>query len=181
MCLCCFGSDGMETKLAATGASGAFTLSRIVFKDGLEYMFPERFEKMRRKVEEHRKHLINYILFVRITPFMPNWFVNLAAPTVGVPLAPFFLGTMIGIIPNTLVAVNFGLALHEITDLSTASPANLFSPSLTLVLLLFGLLVLLPTFSPVQRWIDRVLLRRPAGPVPVSVAVPVDDSHPKQS
>lgn len=39
-----------------------------------------------------RRELLNYIVFLRVTPILPNTFINVASPIVGVPLAPFALG-----------------------------------------------------------------------------------------
>jgi uncharacterized membrane protein YdjX (TVP38/TMEM64 family) len=36
------------------------------------------------------------MLFLRITPLLPNWFVNVASPIVGVPLHIFVLATLVG-------------------------------------------------------------------------------------
>ncbi|XP_030307004.1 transmembrane protein 41B isoform X4 [Calypte anna] len=46
-------------------------------------------------VERHREHLINYIIFLRITPFLPNWFINITSPVINVPLKVFFIGTFL--------------------------------------------------------------------------------------
>lgn len=48
------------------------------------------------QVERHREHLINYIIFLRITPFLPNWFINITSPVINVPLKVFFIGTFLG-------------------------------------------------------------------------------------
>lgn len=40
--------------------------------------------------------LLYYILFLRITPVVPNWFVNVSCPIVGVPLLQFVVGTFFG-------------------------------------------------------------------------------------
>lgn len=39
-----------------------------------------------------RGDMFNYIVFLRVTPILPNIFINVAAPVVGVPLGPFALG-----------------------------------------------------------------------------------------
>lgn len=41
-----------------------------------------------------RRELLNYIVFLRVTPILPNTFINVASPIVGVPLAPFALGEL---------------------------------------------------------------------------------------
>ena len=48
------------------------------------------------KVNKHKDDLINYIIFLRITPFLPNWFINIVSPVIGVPVIPFFIATVIG-------------------------------------------------------------------------------------
>lgn len=48
------------------------------------------------QVDHHRKDILNYMIFLRITPLLPNWFINVTAPVLNVPLWPFFLGTFIG-------------------------------------------------------------------------------------
>lgn len=48
------------------------------------------------KVNKHKDDLINYIMFLRMTPFLPNWFINIVSPVIGVPVFPFFTATVIG-------------------------------------------------------------------------------------
>lgn len=52
-----------------------------------------------------RKGLLNYMLFLRVTPTLPNTFINVASPIVDVPYHTFFFGTVIGIIPAAYVTV----------------------------------------------------------------------------
>ena len=47
-------------------------------------------------MNKHKDDLINYIVFLRITPFLPNWFINIVSPVIGVPVMPFFIATVIG-------------------------------------------------------------------------------------
>ena len=36
------------------------------------------------------------MLFLRLTPLVPNWFVNVSSPIVGIPIKYFALGTLFG-------------------------------------------------------------------------------------
>ena len=47
-------------------------------------------------MDHNREHLFNYVLFLRITPFLPNWFINITSPVINVPISPFFWGTFFG-------------------------------------------------------------------------------------
>lgn len=45
------------------------------------------------------------MLFLRVTPTLPNTFINFASPIVDVPYHTFFLATVIGLIPAAFVTV----------------------------------------------------------------------------
>ena len=57
------------------------------------------------QVAKRREKLLNYMLFLRVTPTLPNTFINVASPIVGVPYHIFFLATFIGLIPAAYVTV----------------------------------------------------------------------------
>ena len=48
---------------------------------------------------------MNYMLFLRVTPTLPNTFINMASPIVDVPYHIFFLATLVGLIPAAYVTV----------------------------------------------------------------------------
>lgn len=54
---------------------------------------------------KRRGGLLNYMLFLRVTPTLPNTFINVASPIVNVPYHIFFLATSIGLIPAAYVTV----------------------------------------------------------------------------
>lgn len=64
-----------------------------------------KFELFYFQVAKRRKSLLNYMLFLRLTPTLPNTFINFASPIVDVPYHIFFLGTVIGLIPAAYVTV----------------------------------------------------------------------------
>lgn len=49
--------------------------------------------------------LLNYMLFLRLTPTLPNMFINVASPIVNVPYHTFLMATSIGLIPAAYVTV----------------------------------------------------------------------------
>jgi len=91
------------------------------------------------QVAKHRDNLFFYIIFLRITPFLPNWFINITAPVISVPLSPFFIGTFFGVAPPSFVAIQAGTTLHQMT--TSADALSFTSVSL---LALFAVLSLLP-------------------------------------
>jgi len=47
------------------------------------------------QVDRRRGDLFNYIIFLRVTPILPNIFINIASPVVDVPLQSFAMGERI--------------------------------------------------------------------------------------
>ncbi|KAM4898961.1 transmembrane protein 41B isoform 2-T2 [Sylvia borin] len=90
-------------------------------------------------VERHREHLINYIIFLRITPFLPNWFINITSPVINVPLKVFFIGTFLGVAPPSFVAIKAGTTLYQLTTAGEAVSWNS-----VFVLMILAILSILP-------------------------------------
>eukprot|EP01130_Rhizamoeba_saxonica_P015227 TRINITY_DN6790_c1_g1_i2.p1 TRINITY_DN6790_c1_g1~~TRINITY_DN6790_c1_g1_i2.p1 ORF type:complete len:212 (-),score=16.49 TRINITY_DN6790_c1_g1_i2:236-787(-) len=82
--------------LSACGASGSFGFSYFFGKPFLDSYFPEKSKFFGSQIEKHRQNLFNYFLFLRFSPLLPNWFVNIASPVFGVPFHIFWFGTFIG-------------------------------------------------------------------------------------
>ena len=95
------------------------------------------------------------MLFLRITPILPNWFVNISSPIFNIPFAIFFGATLLGIAPQTFIAVNTGVTISQLSDalLDSNSAAN-GNPLLNVntIVTLFGIafLALVPVL--VKRW-----------------------------
>ncbi|XP_068906966.1 transmembrane protein 41B isoform X2 [Tenebrio molitor] len=100
---------------SALGASLCFLLSQLLGRKLVLKYFPEKAEAWAHQVNKHRDNLFNYVLFLRITPFLPNWFINLTAPVIGVPLVPFALGTFFGVAPPSFIAIQGGQTLQNLT------------------------------------------------------------------
>ena len=57
--------------------------------------------------------MLSFNFFLRLTPFMPNWMINLGCPLVGVPLVPFFVGSLLGTQLSLLFLAVSGATLKE--------------------------------------------------------------------
>uniref|UniRef100_A0A0D3DEP8 VTT domain-containing protein n=1 Tax=Brassica oleracea var. oleracea TaxID=109376 RepID=A0A0D3DEP8_BRAOL len=93
-----------------------------------------------RPVARRKDGLLNYMLFLRLTPTLPNTFINVASPIVDVPYHIFFLATFIGLIPAAFVTVRAGIALGELQSLG-----DLYDFSSMATLFLIGVLSVTPT------------------------------------
>lgn len=121
------------------GASLCYLLSQLLGRRLVKKFFPERANKWAKTVNKHRDHIFNYILFLRMTPFLPNWFINLTAPVIGVPLVPFAMGTFLGVGPPSFVAIQAGQTLYNMSNSS-----GVFSWTSVTLLGVFALLSLVP-------------------------------------
>jgi len=87
------------------GSSACYFLSSFLLRDIMHGLLPDRCAALSKEVLKHRKHLTNYMVFLRVTPILPNWFVNAASPVVSIPYDSYIKGTVIGILPINALSV----------------------------------------------------------------------------
>ncbi|XP_067204846.1 transmembrane protein 41 homolog isoform X1 [Linepithema humile] len=124
---------------SAIGATLCYLLSSLLGRRLLYRYFPEKANEWTVTVVKHRDNLLYYMLFLRMTPLLPNWFINLASPVIGVPMMPFTIGTFLGVAPPSIVAIQAGQTLHKLTSSSDA-----WSWNSIITLCVLALLSLLP-------------------------------------
>lgn len=124
---------------SATGATLCYLLSYLVGTKLVNRFAKERAQSWAKKVNEHKNNLLNYIIFLRITPFLPNWFINITSPVIGVSMSPFFFGTFLGVAPPSFVAIQAGTTLNQLTSSSDTVSLNSI-----LILAVFAIVSMLP-------------------------------------
>lgn len=124
---------------SAIGASLCYMLSSLLGRKLLFKYFPERANKWSLMIIKHKDNLLNYMLFLRMTPLLPNWFINLASPVIGVPIVPFAVGTFFGVAPPSFVAIQAGQTLNKLTSSSDA-----WSWTSIIILCIFAFVSLIP-------------------------------------
>ncbi|MED6169127.1 hypothetical protein PIB30_018465 [Stylosanthes scabra] len=131
---------------ATAGASSCFFLSKLIGRPLVSWLWPEKLRFFQAEIAKRRDRLLNYMLFLRITPTLPNLFINLASPIVDVPFHIFFLATLIGLIPASYITVRAGLALGDLKSLKDLYDFKTFS-----VLFLIGFVAICPTLLKRKR------------------------------
>lgn len=156
----------VATVIGATlGATLIFLIARTALADWLATRKAAWFQKLR---AGFARDAFNYLLFLRLVPAFPFWFVNIAAAALGLRLRTFVLGTVIGIVPASLAFTSAGAGLGSIIAASKAAynqcleagggatckltiPQHaLFTKEQALSLLLLGAMSLLPI--AIKRW-----------------------------
>ncbi|RZS07655.1 hypothetical protein BHM03_00038526 [Ensete ventricosum] len=125
---------------ATAGASSCYFLSYLIGKPLVFSLWPDKLRYFQEQVARRREKLLNYMLFLRVTPTLPNTFINVASPIVDVPYHIFFMATFIGLIPAAYVTVRAGIALGELR-----SVADLYDFQAIATLFLIGIVSVTPT------------------------------------
>ncbi|KAJ6933161.1 hypothetical protein NC651_008547 [Populus alba x Populus x berolinensis] len=125
---------------ATAGASSCYFLSKLIGRPLVFSLWPDKLSFFQEQVARRRGGLLNYMLFLRLTPTLPNTFINVASPIVDVPYHIFFLATLIGLIPAAYVTVKAGTALGELQSIG-----DLYDFNSIATLFLIGIISITPT------------------------------------
>ena len=123
------------------GATFAFLISRFLLRDWIQQKFKSKMETLNRGF---KKNGIFYLFSLRLIPVFPFFAVNSLMGLTSIPVKHFFIASLVGMLPGTMVYVNAGSQLGKIE-----SPKEIFSLS---VFLSFLALALLP-------WVIKFLLK----------------------
>ncbi|CAI7791697.1 unnamed protein product [Closterium sp. NIES-53] len=139
------------------GACLSYAVSLFILRDVVYSYFTERCDWLRREVQRHQSCLVYYIIFLRITPVLPSWVINLCAPVVGIPFPTFVIGTFLGFFPYNVVQVKAGCVLSTINSVS-----DLYDPATIAIFCLLAVLTLIPILAKTKfakRMWDRIAHR----------------------
>ncbi|XP_042406773.1 uncharacterized membrane protein At4g09580-like [Zingiber officinale] len=135
---------------ATAGASSCYFLSYLIGRPLVFSLWPDKLSFFQKQVARRREKLLNYMLFLRVTPTLPNTFINVASPIVDVPYHIFFLATIIGLIPAAYVTVRAGIAIGELR-----SVADLYDFQAIATLFLIGIVSVTPTLISRSQALDN--------------------------
>jgi uncharacterized membrane protein YdjX (TVP38/TMEM64 family) len=121
----------MVSFASSVGATLACLVARFLLRDWVQGSFGRRLRKINEGVEQEGSF---YLFTLRLIPIFPFWAINLAMGLTGMALWRFYWVSQVGMLPGTVVYVNAGKQLGELTSLS-----GIFSPDIVLSLVLLGL------------------------------------------
>ncbi|KNA14702.1 hypothetical protein SOVF_104560 [Spinacia oleracea] len=131
---------------STAGASCCYFLSKLIGRPIVNWLWPEKLRFFQGEIAKRREKLMNYMLFLRVTPTLPNLFINLASPIVDIPFHVFFLATVVGLIPASFITVRAGLALGELKSVK-----DLYDFKTLAVLFLIGSVIIFPAIMKRKR------------------------------
>jgi len=100
--------------LSALGSSGAYWISHFLGREIVEYWMPTKLQQMQIKVTSQQMGLFPYLVFIRLFPFTPNWFINLASPLINVPFFLFAASVFVGLMPYNFITTQAGDLVNEL-------------------------------------------------------------------
>ena len=103
---------GTAWTLIATlaGCAAAFSYARLLARGTLRRRFPARIQRLDDFLKDHP---VSMTILVRFLPFTNNLLTNLAAGVSSVPATPFFVGSLLGYVPQTLIFTLLGSGAHD--------------------------------------------------------------------
>jgi uncharacterized membrane protein YdjX (TVP38/TMEM64 family) len=127
---------------ATIGASILFWAARIALKDFLKRKYSHKLAKMK---EGFNENAANYLLFLRLVPIFPFWFVNLAPALLGVRFSTFVWTTAVGILPGVFVFTQFGAGIGSVLETGDDfSIESVFTTEIQIALAALAIFVLIP-------------------------------------
>ncbi|KAF2290981.1 hypothetical protein GH714_017807 [Hevea brasiliensis] len=117
-----------------------------LLKPIVNWFWPEKLRVFQAEIAKRKEKLLNYMLFLRVTPTLPNLFINLASPIVDIPFHVFFLATLLGLIPASYITVRAGLALGDLKSVK-----DLYDFKTLSMLFLIGSIIIFPTLLKRKR------------------------------
>jgi uncharacterized membrane protein YdjX (TVP38/TMEM64 family) len=157
---------------AVIGATMGATVLFLIARSAVGSILSERTAPWLAKLRQGFKDdALSYLLFLRLVPAFPFWFVNIAPAVLGVPVRTYVIGTFFGIIPATFAFASAGAGLDSVIMAAKADHArcmaekgtdachlsihasSLVTKEFLLALLLLGIVALIPV--ALRRWRTR--------------------------
>ncbi len=123
------------TIAATLGATVAFWAARYLFRDWAQSHFARPFAAIDRGIEHDG---VFYLFLLRLIPAFPFFAINIAMGLTTMRTWVYFLVSLVGMIPGTVLYVNAGVQLGKIRSLH-----GLLSPTLIASLVAIGVFPLL--------------------------------------
>ncbi|CRH01025.1 SNARE associated Golgi protein, putative [Plasmodium relictum] len=115
----------------------AYVIFKYYGKTVIEHFFKNSLIKFNAQIKKRVKNKIDlffYIAILRLTPIFPNALINILGASLSLPILPFFVGTYIGLLPNTVILVSLGQAINRLSSVNMKQ--QFYVPLIFIILLL---------------------------------------------
>lgn len=99
-----------------TGGVGGWLMSYAIGREILLHFASEKMAKLKREMDKFQGSLFRYMLFLRVSPLFPNWFVNYSTALIGMPFWHFVIASTLAIQPAACMSIAMGGMLRDVGE-----------------------------------------------------------------
>ncbi|XP_039037768.1 uncharacterized membrane protein At4g09580-like [Hibiscus syriacus] len=136
---------GVALVVFTATADACFFLSELVGNLLVISLWLDKLSFSRAQVVQRRASLLNYMLFLRLTPTSSNIFINVVSPIVDVLYRIFFTETFIRLILIVYITIRTLITLEELQSSNSNTINDIYDINLTATLFLIGIVSVTPT------------------------------------
>lgn len=106
----------MGTSGETFGGAGAYLMSYAIGREILLHFATEKMAKLKEQMDKFQGSLFRYMLFIRVSPLFPNWFVNYSTALIGMPFSYFVTASALAIQPAACMSIAMGGMLRDVGE-----------------------------------------------------------------
>lgn len=96
--------------------SGGWIISYAIGREILLHFVPVKMATLKAEMEKFQGSMFRYMLFLRVSPLFPNWFVNYSTALIGMPISHFIVASSFAIQPAAIMSISMGRLLREVGE-----------------------------------------------------------------
>mmetsp|Transcript_111834 Transcript_111834/g.193907 ORF Transcript_111834/g.193907 Transcript_111834/m.193907 type:complete len:285 (-) Transcript_111834:77-931(-) len=100
----------------ALGGAGAYLMSAAIGREILLHFAMEKMTTLKAEMNKFQDSMFRYMLFLRVSPLFPNWFVNYSTAIIGMPFSYFLIASSLAIQPAAAMSIAMGGMLREVGE-----------------------------------------------------------------
>ncbi|MCH4889668.1 TVP38/TMEM64 family protein [Acidaminobacter sp. JC074] len=133
--------EGLVFSMSAAVLGGyiSFNLSRYAFRDFFHKRYSHRLDKFERRLEGRE---FAHLLGLRLLPGFPYFITNIIAGLSPIKVSPFFMSTIIGILPSAILFNYTGHVLRELDSMAQMMTMKYLWPVIAVALMTLVAIIL---------------------------------------
>merc|ERR1712039_134708 len=100
----------------ACGGAGGWIMSYCIGREILLHFAKDKMDTLQTEMDKFKGSQFRYMLFLRVSPLFPNWFVNYSTALIGMPFSYFFFASVLAIQPAACMSISMGSLLREVGE-----------------------------------------------------------------
>jgi len=98
------------------GGAGGWIMSYCIGREILLHFAAEKMATLQKEMEKFKDSMFRYMLFLRVSPLFPNWFVNYSTALIGMPFWCFAVASTLAIQPAACMSIAMGSMLRDVGE-----------------------------------------------------------------